>query len=85
MITKTMPSETVEAGRIVELVRQIEVSELGRDGHRRRMNGAPLYSDAYKINQECAEILDARADTARAELRAILGVDPYRLANAIGA
>lgn len=86
MITKTMPS-TVEAGRtrIAELVAEIERYERLRNEAWLQLDRAQFGTYYYGACSRAADACDDVADALRAELRAILGVDPYRLADAIGA
>lgn len=84
---KTMPSETVGQGRtrIAELVEALE-----RHGRRDKricqlMDQNEPGTDIYGGLIELALQNDEAADLSRAELRAIIGCDPYRLAAAIGA
>lgn len=82
---KTMPPETAEgAGRIAELVEMIERAEMNRDLQWREMDRHPVGSHAYRIAHIEGGYHDRVIDAARAELRAIIGVDPFRLASAIG-
>lgn len=81
----TLTPGDIASTRIAELVEQIERAERSRDRFRAEMDRHDWFTDA---RQHATWAADARADeaeAARAELRAIIGCDPYRLANAIGA
>lgn len=73
-----------ERTRIAELVERIEASERQRDQWTYEMNRHLTNSQAYRGASIEAGYHDRVLDTARAELRALLGVDAYRLCNAVG-